>query len=196
MRSHALRVKRRSSRSRSRQIRGIVSWDLHAPRSGEQTCWPRVKSEMERTLKEILASYDDTALLSEAHTIPAAWYTDARVAALELENVFSRSWQAVGRTDQGEKPSQYLTAGIAHEPRRRPRGPGTNPGPVPSRRDRERANRRRPRRRQQAARFFQCLPPPCDDCDERTLRRSPAPPLPVSRVDLQPRRRTPRHHRI
>jgi choline monooxygenase len=71
---------------------------------------------MERTLKEILASYDDTALLSEAHTIPAAWYTDARVAALELENVFSRSWQAVGRTDQVEKPGQYLTAGIANEP--------------------------------------------------------------------------------
>src|ERR1700726_1851578 len=116
MRSHALRGKRRASRSRSRQIRGIVSWDLHAPRSGEQTCWPRVKIEMERTLKEILASYDDTGLVSEAHTIPAAWYTDARVAPLDLENVFSRSWQAVGRTDQVENPGQYLTAGIANEP--------------------------------------------------------------------------------
>jgi len=71
---------------------------------------------MEQTLKEILASYDDRAPLAEAHTIPAVWYTDARVAALELQNIFSRTWQAVGRADQVEKPGQYLTATVAGEP--------------------------------------------------------------------------------
>jgi choline monooxygenase len=71
---------------------------------------------MERTLKEILASYDDAAPLAEAQTIPAAWYTDARVAALERENVFARTWQAVGRAEQLEKPGQYLTATVADEP--------------------------------------------------------------------------------
>jgi choline monooxygenase len=71
---------------------------------------------MERTVKEILASYDASAPLPEAHTIPAPWYTDARIAELELQNVFSRAWQAVGRTDQVEKPGQYVTASVAGEP--------------------------------------------------------------------------------
>jgi len=71
---------------------------------------------MEQTLKEILASYNDKAPLAEAHTIPAAWYTDAGVAALEQQNVFSRAWQAVGRRDQVEKPGQYVTAMVAGEP--------------------------------------------------------------------------------
>jgi choline monooxygenase len=71
---------------------------------------------MEPTLKEILASYNDAAPLSEAYTIPAAWYTDARVAALERENVFARTWQVVGRADQIDKPGQYLTATVASEP--------------------------------------------------------------------------------
>ena len=71
---------------------------------------------MDQTLKEILASYNDRAPLAEAHTIPAPWYTDARIAALEQQNVFSRTWQSVGRADQVEKPGQYLTATVAGEP--------------------------------------------------------------------------------
>jgi choline monooxygenase len=71
---------------------------------------------MEQTLKEILASYNDKAPLAEAHTIPAAWYTDARIAALEQQNVFSRTWQAVGRKEQVEKPGQFVTAAVAGEP--------------------------------------------------------------------------------
>lgn len=70
----------------------------------------------EQTLKEILASYNDKAPLAEAYTIPAAWYTDARVAELERENVFARTWQAVGRTDVVERPGQYITANVAGVP--------------------------------------------------------------------------------
>jgi choline monooxygenase len=71
---------------------------------------------MEPTLKEILASYNAAAALSDAHTIPASWYTEPRIAQLELQNVFSRAWQAVGRTEQVEKPGQYVTASVAGEP--------------------------------------------------------------------------------
>jgi len=71
---------------------------------------------MEPTLKEILASYNAAAALQDAYTIPAAWYTDARIAQLELQNVFSRTWQAVGRTAQVERPGQYVTASVAGEP--------------------------------------------------------------------------------
>ena len=71
---------------------------------------------MEPTLREVLASYNDRAPLAEARTIPAPWYTDNRIATLEHKTVFSRTWQAVGRTDQVAKPGDYLTANIAGEP--------------------------------------------------------------------------------
>jgi choline monooxygenase len=71
---------------------------------------------MEAPLKDILNSYDAAAPLAEAYTIPAAWYTDKRVAELELQNVFSRNWQVVGRTSQVERPGQYVTATVATEP--------------------------------------------------------------------------------
>ena len=71
---------------------------------------------MEPSLNDILDSYDAAAPLAQAYTIPAAWYTDPRVAHLELQCVFSRNWQAVGRLAQLEKPGDYLTASVANEP--------------------------------------------------------------------------------
>ena len=71
---------------------------------------------MEASLKDILDSYNAAAPLAEAYTIPAAWYTDKRVADLELQNVFAQNWQAVGRLSQLEKQGQYVTATVANEP--------------------------------------------------------------------------------
>ena len=71
---------------------------------------------MNRDLNEILSSYDASAPLAEAYTIPASWYTDARVAALENENVFARTWQAVARTDQLDAAGAYVTAAVVGEP--------------------------------------------------------------------------------
>jgi choline monooxygenase len=71
---------------------------------------------MEQALKEILASYNDSAPLAEAHTIPASWYTDVRVAELEKQNVFARTWQAIARTEQLSINGQYVTANLAGEP--------------------------------------------------------------------------------
>ena len=71
---------------------------------------------MEPSLKDILDSYNLAASLAEAYTIPAAWYTDSRVANLELQSVFSRNWQAVGRLAQLERPGDYITATVANEP--------------------------------------------------------------------------------
>jgi choline monooxygenase len=68
-----------------------------------------------RTLEEILAEYQP-APLAEAFTIPASWYTDARVAELERQAVFGRTWQVVARTDQVAEPGQYAAADVAGEP--------------------------------------------------------------------------------
>ena len=71
---------------------------------------------MDATVKELLAAYNASAPLSEAHTIPAAWYTDERIAVLERQNVFGRTWQVIGRAAQVATAGQYVTATGAGEP--------------------------------------------------------------------------------
>ena len=71
---------------------------------------------MDQTVQEILAMYDDKAPLAEAHTIPAPWYFDPRIADLERHRVFSRTWQAIGRAAQVAEPGQFITTELAGEP--------------------------------------------------------------------------------
>src|SRR5216683_986861 len=71
---------------------------------------------METSLQKILSLYDGGAPLAEAFTIPAPWYVDARIAELEKQTVFGQTWQMIGRTDQVEKPGQFVTAEVAAEP--------------------------------------------------------------------------------
>ena len=68
------------------------------------------------TVEQIVASYDASAPLAEASTIPAAWYVDARIAELERQTVFSQTWQFMGRLDQWAKPGQFVAATVAGEP--------------------------------------------------------------------------------
>src|SRR3954451_15049130 len=68
------------------------------------------------SIGQVLSLYDDRAPLSEASTIPAPWYVDARIAELENQTVFSKTWQLIGRTDQVEKPGDFVTFTIAGEP--------------------------------------------------------------------------------
>src|SRR3954467_7978878 len=71
---------------------------------------------MAEPLDRILAGYDDTAPVEQAWTIPAAWYTDPRVAELERSTVWSRTWQMVGRAAQVAAPGEFVTAEVAGEP--------------------------------------------------------------------------------
>lgn len=71
---------------------------------------------MSASLKEIINSYDSTAQLDHAFTIPAAWYTDQRLFELERKTVFANSWQMVGRGDQVDGPGAYLTAEVGDDP--------------------------------------------------------------------------------
>jgi choline monooxygenase len=70
----------------------------------------------QRSVEQILASYDDRAPLSEAFTIPAPWYVDSRIADLEQDTVFAKTWQMIGRADQVTTPGQFVTATVAGEP--------------------------------------------------------------------------------
>src|SRR5262249_48310817 len=68
------------------------------------------------TVDQILSRYDEKAPLSDAYTIPAPWYVDARVAELERQAVFSKTWQVIGRADQVAQPGQFVTSTVAGEP--------------------------------------------------------------------------------
>ena len=71
---------------------------------------------MTLSLEEIIDSYDPTAPLEQAWTIPAPWYNDERIYDLEMRTVFARSWQLVCRLDQLNEPGRYVTTEIAGEP--------------------------------------------------------------------------------
>jgi choline monooxygenase len=68
------------------------------------------------SIPDILARYNDKTPLSEASTIPAPWYTDARVAELETKTVFSKTWQLLGRAEQVEIAGQFVSTLVAGEP--------------------------------------------------------------------------------
>jgi len=54
--------------------------------------------------------------IAQAWTLPAALYTDASVFAAEKENIFSRTWQVVGRSEQVANPGDYFTTDLVGEP--------------------------------------------------------------------------------
>jgi choline monooxygenase len=67
-------------------------------------------------LEKIIAAYNARAPLEKAHTIPASWYIDPRIAELEKQAVFGRTWQAMGRRDQVAEPGAFFTIDLAGEP--------------------------------------------------------------------------------
>jgi len=71
---------------------------------------------MDASLEKVLQNYDDRAPLTDAFTIPAPWYFDARIAELERRNVFSRTWQLAARTDQLQKSGEFISTRLADEP--------------------------------------------------------------------------------
>lgn len=71
---------------------------------------------MAETLKDVIEAYNGRSALAEAYTIPASWYIDPRIAELEKQAVFGRTWQAIGRRDQVAEPGTFFTIEPAGEP--------------------------------------------------------------------------------
>jgi choline monooxygenase len=71
---------------------------------------------MERSVRELVNLYNPHDPLEEAWTIPARWYSDERIVALERDSVFSATWQVAGRADQVRDNGQFFTAELAGEP--------------------------------------------------------------------------------
>ena len=54
--------------------------------------------------------------LDEGWTLPASWYSDAGVAALERERIFARSWQYGGPAEQVAAPGSFMATQAGHIP--------------------------------------------------------------------------------
>ena len=65
---------------------------------------------------ELLQAFDASLPLTNARTIPSAWYFDPEIYSLERHNVFGNTWQFVGRAEQIKDPGSFLTIEIAGEP--------------------------------------------------------------------------------
>lgn len=59
------------------------------------------------------ASLDVCSNPDVAYTMPAAWYTDPAIFALETERIFLRSWTAVCGASDVRAPQSYITARVA-----------------------------------------------------------------------------------
>jgi choline monooxygenase len=71
---------------------------------------------MSEHTRALLAAFDPDLPLDQARTIPAAWYFDPELAALERQSAFGNSWQVAGRASLVAEPGTYLTCDIAGEP--------------------------------------------------------------------------------
>jgi len=54
--------------------------------------------------------------VARAWSLPASFYADPAISALETEKIFARTWQVVGHHDQVARPGDYFTTEVAGEP--------------------------------------------------------------------------------
>ena len=63
-----------------------------------------------------LRRFDPSLPIEKSHTPPYTWYTDAEIFEDEKHEIFEKSWIAVGRRDQLEKPGDYFTGDLVDNP--------------------------------------------------------------------------------
>ena len=54
--------------------------------------------------------------IEDGWTLPAAWYSDESVSALEREQIFARAWQYAGRADAVQDHGSYFVSQAGHVP--------------------------------------------------------------------------------
>ena len=54
--------------------------------------------------------------LEEGWTLPAGWYTEPHVLALERERIFARAWMYLGPAERVREPGSFLAGQVGHVP--------------------------------------------------------------------------------
>ena len=71
---------------------------------------------MTNQLRDLIVSYNPNDPIDRAFTIPSPWYTNIDLYSLELQTVFTNSWQLAARIDQLERPGQFVATDVGTEP--------------------------------------------------------------------------------
>ena len=71
---------------------------------------------MTNQLRDLIDSYNPNDPIDRAFTIPSSWYTNIDLYNLELQTVFTNSWQLAARIDQLERPGQFVATDVGTEP--------------------------------------------------------------------------------
>jgi len=71
---------------------------------------------MTNQLRDLIVSYNPNDPINRAFTIPSSWYTNIDLYSLELQTVFTNSWQLAARIDQLERPGQFVATDVGTEP--------------------------------------------------------------------------------
>jgi len=71
---------------------------------------------MTNQLRDLIDSYNPNDPIDRAFTIPSPWYTSRDLYNLELQTVFTNSWQLAARIDQLERPGQFVATDVGTEP--------------------------------------------------------------------------------
>lgn len=69
-----------------------------------------------RTPELDLSDYEPTADLARAATIPARWYVDPALLALERRKVFGATWQPIARAADLREPGSFFAADVVGDP--------------------------------------------------------------------------------
>ncbi len=63
-----------------------------------------------------LSDFKPTVDLATASTLPARWYLDPAFLDAEKRNLFWKTWQPVGRTENVQRPGDFFTCEVQGEP--------------------------------------------------------------------------------
>ncbi|KAJ8461366.1 hypothetical protein OPV22_034292 [Ensete ventricosum] len=75
---------------------------------------PSTETGISRAQQRMVEAFNPEIPLAEAITPPSSWYTDPSFLALEFDRVFFRGWQAVGYTEQIERPHDFFTGRLGN----------------------------------------------------------------------------------
>jgi choline monooxygenase len=71
---------------------------------------------MKTSFDDCLTAFNPDLPLARARTIPATWYLEPEIHALEQRAVFGDCWHPAGRLDQITEPGSFVTAQAGAEP--------------------------------------------------------------------------------
>src|ERR1043166_6799382 len=76
----------------------------------------RLLSDRRHSMPSLMEDIHIDAEISKAWSLPATCYTDSRIFEMEKGQIFNRSWQVVGHSNQVIKPGDYFTLNLLGEP--------------------------------------------------------------------------------